>query len=195
MRDGDDRDCMAINVCVLGVGLAGLTFHVPFVLALPGLFSLHSVLERNPSSPAGKVHDRFGVAVKIHRSLDHVLHDPQIDLVIVATPNQTHYDFAKAALQAGKHGIIPLSSVTYLLTILVLVDKPVTATAAQARELGVIAREKGLVLYAYQNRRWDSDFLALKRLLVLPRSSPQSLGPLIEFSSQQVLPHAISPLT
>jgi hypothetical protein len=82
-----------------------------------------------------------------------------------------------------------------LLTILVLVDKPVAATAAQARELGVIAREKGLVLYPYQNRRWDSDFLALKRLLALPHSSPQSLGPLVEFASQQVLPYAVYFLT
>lgn len=66
----------------------------------------------------------------------------------------------------------------------VLVDKPVTATVAQAKELGVIAKSKGLVLYGFQNRRWDSDFLALKQLLALPESSPQSLGTLLEFESQ-----------
>ncbi|KAF8631258.1 hypothetical protein AX15_002585 [Amanita polypyramis BW_CC] len=159
---------MAINVCVLGVGLAGLTFHVPFVLALPHLFTLHSVLERNPASPGGKVHVRFGVAVKIHHTFDQVLQDPDVELVIVATPNHTHYDFAKAALNAGKH---------------VLVDKPVTTTVAQAQGLGDLAREKGLVLYAHHNRRWDSDFLALKRLLALPPSSPHSLGTLTEFIS------------
>jgi len=93
-----------INTCVLGVGLSGLTFHVPFILALPEVFTLHSVLERNPRSAGGKVHDRFGVSPKIHRSLDDVLADPQVELVIIGTPNDTHYDFAKAALTAGKHG-------------------------------------------------------------------------------------------
>ncbi|KAF9469020.1 hypothetical protein BDZ94DRAFT_1357660 [Collybia nuda] len=157
-----------INTCVLGVGLAGLTFHVPFILALPDLFTLHSVLERNPQTSGGKVQNRFNVSVKIHRTLDQVLTDAEVELVIVGTPNDTHYAFAKAALEAGKH---------------VLVDKPVTATVAQAKELGVLARSKELVLYGFQNRRWDSDFLALKELLALPESSPQSLGVLLEFES------------
>ena len=103
--DSRDRDDMEMNVCVLGVGVSGLTFHIPFILALPHLFRLHSVLERNLAPPAGKVHARFGVQVKVHRSLDDVLADPEIELVIVATPSYTHYDIAKAALQAGKHGI------------------------------------------------------------------------------------------
>lgn len=93
-----------INTCVLGVGLAGLTFHVPFVLALPDLFTLHSVLERNPQPAGGKVQERFNVSVKIHRTLEQVLDDPDVELVIIGTPNQTHYPFARAALQAGKHG-------------------------------------------------------------------------------------------
>lgn len=97
-----------INTCVLGVGLAGLTFHVPFILALPDVFALHSVLERNPQSSGGKVHDRFKVSVKIHRTLDQVLSDPEVELVIVSTPNDTHYAFAKAALEAGKHGTYEL---------------------------------------------------------------------------------------
>lgn len=93
-----------ISVCVLGVGLAGLTFHVPFVLALPDVFTLHSVLERNPQSSGGKVHDRFDVTVKIHRTLQQVLEDSNVELVIVGTPSHTHYSIAKAALEAGKHG-------------------------------------------------------------------------------------------
>lgn len=95
-----------INTCVLGVGLSGLTFHVPFILALPDLFTLHSVLERNPTTPHGKAHERFGVTPKIHRSLEDVLKDQEIELIIVGTPNETHYSFAKAALEAGKHGEI-----------------------------------------------------------------------------------------
>ncbi|KAJ8516384.1 hypothetical protein ONZ45_g6298 [Pleurotus djamor] len=157
-----------IRTCVLGVGLAGLTFHVPFLLALPDLFTLHSVLERNPTTPGGKVHEKFGVTRKIHRSLDDVLADPEIELVIVGTPNHTHYEFAKRILESGKHA---------------LVDKPVTATSEQAKELGVLAKSKGLVLYAFQNRRWDADFLALKKLIDLPTSDPRSLGTIVEFES------------
>ncbi|KAF9222078.1 NAD(P)-binding protein, partial [Gyrodon lividus] len=157
-----------IKTCVLGVGLAGLTFHVPFILALPELFTLHAVLERNPQTPGGKVKERFGVDTTIYRTMEQVINDREIDLVIVGTPNDTHYHLAKAALEAGKH---------------VLVDKPVTETVAQADELGAIAKEKGLVLYGYQNRRWDSDHLALQRLLALPPSSPQCIGNILEFES------------
>lgn len=93
-----------IKTCVLGVGLAGLAFHVPFILALPEQFTLYAVLERNPSSEGGRVKERFGATVKIHRTLEAVLADPEIELIIVGTPNETHYAFAKAALEAGKHG-------------------------------------------------------------------------------------------
>ncbi|KZP24538.1 NAD(P)-binding protein [Athelia psychrophila] len=157
-----------INTCVLGVGLSGLTFHVPFILGLPDLFTLHSVLERNPQSAGGKVQDRFGATPKIHRTLDDVLADPEVELIIIGTPNSTHYSFAKAALEAGKH---------------VLVDKPVTATVAEAEELGALAKSKSLVIYGFQNRRWDADYLALRKLLALPESSPQSIGAVTEFES------------
>jgi len=158
-----------IRTAVLGTGLSGLTFHVPFILALPEQFTLQAVLERNPKSEGGKLQERFGVSVKIHRSLEEVLGDEEIDLVVVGTPNETHYPFAKAALEAGKH---------------VLVDKPVTVNSAQAKELGELAKSKKLVLYAFQNRRWDSDFLALRRLLALPPSSGQHLGEIYEFESR-----------
>lgn len=99
----------AIKTCVLGVGLAGLTFHIPFVLALPKLFTLHAVLERNPASPGGKLQARYGAqaakGVTIYHTLDEVLADPQIELIIVATPNDTHYEYTKRALEAGKHGM------------------------------------------------------------------------------------------
>jgi predicted dehydrogenase len=132
------------------------------------LFTLRAVLERNPQSAGGKVYERFGATTKVYRTLDEVLCDREIELVIVGTPNDTHYRFAKAALEAGKH---------------VLVDKPVTATVKEAEELGALAKSKNLVLYAFQNRRWDSDFLALRRLLALPESSAQSLGHITEFES------------
>lgn len=93
-----------IQTCVVGVGLAGLTFHVPFILALPQLFTLHSVVERNPKADGGKVKQRFGGSPQIYSSLETALKDPGIELVIIATPNHTHFEFAKAALEAGKHG-------------------------------------------------------------------------------------------
>jgi predicted dehydrogenase len=68
----------------------------------------------------------------------------------------------------------------------VLVDKPVTSTSAEARELGELAKAKGLILYPFQNRRFDSDFLALKKLLSLPASSPQSIGDVVEMETQLV---------
>ncbi|TBU23481.1 oxidoreductase [Dichomitus squalens] len=162
-----------IKTCVIGVGLGGLTFHAPFVLALPHLFTLHAVMERNPATPGGKLQARFGEeaakGVTIHRTYDAVLADPDVELVVISTPSETHYEFAKKALEAGKH---------------VLVDKPVTAHFSQAQELGALAKSKNLVLYPFQNRRWDSDFLALRKLLDLPADHPQSLGTLYEFESR-----------
>lgn len=68
-----------------------------------------------------------------------------------------------------------------------LVDKPITATSAEGKELGELAKSKGLVLYAYQNRRWDSDFLALKEILDQPKNSETSLGDLVDFETRCVL--------
>jgi len=158
-----------IRTCVLGTGLAGLTFHVPFILALPELFSLNAILERNPKTDGGKLQERFGVTATIYTTLDDVLNDKDIELIVIATPNETHYEFAKKSLEAGKH---------------VLVDKPVTSTVDQAKELGELAKSKNLILYAFQNRRWDSDFLALRKLLTLAPSSPQYLGNVWEFESR-----------
>ncbi|KAE9410331.1 NAD(P)-binding protein [Gymnopus androsaceus JB14] len=140
-----------IKCCAIGAGLATLTFHVPFILALPDLFTLHSVLERNPRTPTGTSYLTA-----------------EIGLVLIGTPNDTHYALAKAALEAGKH---------------VLVDKPVTPTVKEAKELGELAKAKGKVLYAYQNARWNQDYLALKKLLDLPETDPLSLGTVIEFES------------
>lgn len=175
-----------IKTCVLGVGLSGLTYHAPFLLALPELFELHSVLERNPKSPGGKTKERFGIDVKIHRSFEDVVKDEAIELVIVGTPNATHYEFVKGALEAGKHGTSfnELDGSLKFTSQLVLVDKPAVPSAAEARELGELARSKGLVLYAYQNCRWNSDFLALRRLLSEPPSSPVFLGKIVDFESQ-----------
>lgn len=185
-----------IKACVIGVGLGGLTFHIPFILALPHLFTLHAVMERNPAAPGGKLQARFGEAaakgVTIHRTFDAVLADPEIELVVISTPSSTHFDLAKQSLEAGKHGmcitvVLEIIQDTLITTSAVLVDKPVTAQFSQAQQLSALAKSKNLVLYPFQNRRWDSDFLALKKLLDLPANHPQSLGTLYEFESRYVL--------
>ena len=164
-----------IKTCVLGTGLSGLTFHIPFILALPDLFNLYAVLERSPSAPGGRVSSRFPeippTQFKIYTSLDAVLADPEIELVIIGTPSSTHFEYAKRCLEANKHA---------------LVEKPVCTSTEEARILDRIAQERKLVLYAFQNRRWDSDFLALKRLLGQSEESKTSLGDIVELETQCV---------
>lgn len=118
-----------------------------------------------------------------------MLEDPQIEFAIIATPNDTHFEIAKRLLEAGKHGInMPLPRKILLTSLdVVLVDKPITTIYSQAVELERISQSKNLVLYAHQNRRWDSDFLALRDLLALPPTHPNSLGTLYEFESRYVI--------
>jgi len=97
-----------IQTAVLGVGLGGLTFHLPFILALPQYFTLRTVLERNPTQPGGKLEARFGAeaarGVRICSAYEEVLGDEGVELVVISTPSATHYALAKRALEAGKHG-------------------------------------------------------------------------------------------
>jgi scyllo-inositol 2-dehydrogenase (NADP+) len=146
-----------IGVGVIGFGLATRVFHAPFVSAVPGL-KLHMIVERSSNGAA----QAYPVA-RIARSVEDLLADPEISLVVVATPNQTHYTLAKQALLAGKH---------------VVIDKPFAATSAEARELIDLASAHSLVLAPFHNRRWDGDFLTVKKLL-----ADGSLGRLVTFES------------
>ncbi|KAG8783485.1 hypothetical protein FRC15_005093 [Serendipita sp. 397] len=173
-----------IRVSVVGAGLGATVFHVPLVLSSPDLFILHSVVERTPPAemqPEGTIAKKFNVKTKLVNKFEDVLSDEAVELVIITTPNSTHYGFAKAALEAGKHGVCRRSSflpacIEYHL---VLVDKPVTTTYEEAQELGRIATRKNLILYAFQNRRWDSDYLTLRKVL-----QNGSLGHITDFVSQ-----------
>ena len=146
-----------VGVGVLGYGLAGRVFHAPFVSAVPGL-TLRAFVERS-SDAAAKAYP----ATTTYRSLEDLLSDPAIQLVVVATPNATHFPLAKQALEAGKH---------------VVVDKPFAETSAQAEELIALARRKGLVLAPFHNRRWDGDFLTIQKIL-----ASGALGRLATFES------------
>ncbi|MGX5146012.1 oxidoreductase, partial [Enterobacter hormaechei] len=120
------------------------TFHAPLVAGTPGM-----ELAAITSSDETKVRADWP-AVPVVTEPKHLFNDPNIDLIVIPTPNDTHFPLAKAALEAGKH---------------VVVDKPFTVTLSQARELDALARSLGRLLSVFHNRRWDSDFLTVKALI------------------------------
>jgi scyllo-inositol 2-dehydrogenase (NADP+) len=135
---------MKIKVGIIGYGLSGSVFHAPLIDKVEGL-----CLKAIVSSHAAKVRKDFPDVEVIH-DVDALLQHEEIDLVIVTSPNTTHYDCAKKAILAGKH---------------VVVEKPFTISSREADELISLAKECGVLLTVYQNRRWDNDFLTIQRLL------------------------------
>lgn len=133
-----------LNVGLIGYGMAGQTFHAPIISAVSGLH-LMTVVER--TSAKSKEHYPW---VEVVQNIQSVLDDETIDLVVIATPNATHYELTKQALLRGKH---------------VVVEKPFTVTSQEAKELIDLAHQQKLLLSVYQNRRWDGDFLTVKRVL------------------------------
>jgi scyllo-inositol 2-dehydrogenase (NADP+) len=137
---------MKSSICtgLLSFGMSGKLFQAPFLAAHPG-FELHAVVERSEK----KAKDQYP-AVLSYDSIEDIFADPSIELIVVNTPNYTHFDFAHRALQAGKH---------------VLVEKPFTVTSKEAEILFAEARKNNLHILPYQNRRYDSDFLSVKEVL------------------------------
>ncbi|MCT2387225.1 oxidoreductase [Erwinia pyrifoliae] len=133
-----------IRVGLVGYGFASKTFHAPLIAGTPGM-----ELAAISSSNANKVHAEWS-SVQVVSDPQTLFNDPSLQLIVIPTPNDTHFPLAKAALNAGKH---------------VVVDKPFTVTLSQAHELEALAYAKGLLLSVFHNRRWDSDFLTLKALL------------------------------
>jgi predicted dehydrogenase len=136
------------SVAVLGYGLAGRFFHAPFIAATPGL-ELTVVVTGNEERRAQALAEHPGVAV-FDRAEEVWARAGELDLVVVATPDRTHVPLTLAAFEAG----LP-----------VVVDKPLALSAEEGRTLVETARERGLMLTVFQNRRWDGDFLTVKRLL------------------------------
>ncbi|CAD2253536.1 oxidoreductase [Xanthomonas arboricola pv. juglandis] len=145
------------NLAVVGYGYVGRTFHAPLIAGTPGL-ALHSVVSSKPQQVQADFPD-----VAVLADLETALADPALDAVVLATPNQTHAPFALQALAAGKH---------------VLVDKPFALDAAQAREVVAAAAAAGRIVSVFQNRRWDADFLTVRRLI-----DEGQLGEVVEFHS------------
>jgi predicted dehydrogenase len=133
-----------INTGLLAYGMSGKLFHAPFLSVHPG-FNLSAVTERNEK----KAHKDYP-GITSYDSIDELLNDPAIDLVVVNTPNFSHYDYTRQALLKGKH---------------VLVEKPFAATVEEAQKLFDLSRETGKQVFVYQNRRWDSDYLAVKKVI------------------------------
>ncbi len=146
---------LTARVGIAGFGLAGRVFHTPLIGATDGL-ELRAIMTRSPERAAHAAADHPGV--RVVADVDALLDD--IDVLVVATPNSSHVALALAALDRD---------------IAVIVDKPLAATAAQARRL----LDAGGRLTVFQNRRWDGDFLTLRRLL-----AEDALGPVFRFESR-----------
>lgn len=133
-----------LGVALIGYGMAGRVFHAPLLAAVDGL-RLRTIVQRHGDEAAARYPD-----ATIARDAGEVFGDDRIGLVVVATPNTSHFDLARGALLAGKH---------------VVVDKPFTVTHAEARELIAIARERRRLLTVFHNMRWEGDFMTVRRLL------------------------------
>jgi len=133
-----------IEVGLVGFGLAGRAFHAPVIRAVPGL-RLAAILQRSGTEAAEKYPD-----VRIVRSMDELLAMREIRLVVIATPNETHYPFAMHCLEAGRD---------------VVVDKPFTTTVKEAVSLLEYAKKAKRLLTVYQNRRYDGDFQAIRQVV------------------------------
>ena len=133
-----------VKTAICSFGMSGRVFHAPFLHVNPG-FEFYSVWERSKDLAAA-----LYPGVRTCRSLEELLADPAVELVIVNTPNYTHYDYAKKALEAGKH---------------VVVEKPFTVNERQGQELIGLAKQQGKKLSSYQSRRFDSDFRTVRRVI------------------------------
>jgi scyllo-inositol 2-dehydrogenase (NADP+) len=146
-----------IGVGIASFGLSGRVFHAPFI-RLNKKFAIRRIIERTKNEA-----QELYPEVTVSRSFEDLLDDQEIALVVVNTPDLTHFELTKKALRAGKH---------------VVVEKPFTQSAIQAEELIAQAREKGLMLTVYQNRRWDGDFLTVQEVV-----KKKMLGRLVDFES------------
>ena len=133
-----------IRTAILSFGMSGRVFHAPFLNLHTG-FELYGVWERTKSESLA-----FYPGIKIFRSLEELLADDSIELVIVNTPTATHFDYTRKALEAGKH---------------VVVEKAFTTTVAEAIALEKLAVQKNKKLSVFQNRRWDSDFKTVAKTI------------------------------
>ncbi len=147
-----------VRVGLIGFGLAGQAFHAPVIQGVSGM-ELACILERRGTHAREKYPE-----VRIVRSLDEMLADKDIQLCVIATPNDSHFEYAQACLLAGRD---------------VVVDKPFTPTLAESEELVRLAAEHGRLITVYQDRRWDGDFGTVKKLV-----ASGQLGTIVEYEAR-----------
>lgn len=146
-----------IRVGLVGFGMAGRVFHAPLISSVEGL-ELAAVVERTTNKAA----ERYPT-ISTYRSVEELLADSSIRLIVVATPNSTHFPIAMQALEAAKN---------------VVVDKPASPRATEVAQLAELAGGLGLHLFPFHNRRFDSDFLTIRKLM-----DEHSMGRLVHFES------------
>jgi len=133
-----------IVTALLAYGMSGKVFHAPFLATHKG-FELHAVLERNQKKAVIDYPEIIS-----YSNADELLSDETIELVVVNTPNNTHFDYVKLALEANKH---------------VLIEKPATSTPEEFETLLAIAQKVNRQVFVYQNRRWSSDITSAKEII------------------------------
>jgi scyllo-inositol 2-dehydrogenase (NADP+) len=146
-----------IQVGIIGYGMASRVFHAPVIESVPGLW-LKKVVQRH----GDESRKRYPWAEVVRDATD-LFQDDEIGLVVIATPNNTHFDLAQQALLAGKH---------------VVVDKPFTTTSTEAQELIDLSRKQNRLISVFQNRRWDGDFQTVQKLV-----DSNLLGRIVEYES------------
>jgi scyllo-inositol 2-dehydrogenase (NADP+) len=146
-----------IRVGLVGFGMAGRVFHAPLISSVEGM-ELAAVAERHTDQAATRYPH-----IAVYRSLEQMLEDASLGLFVVATPSGTHFEIARQILDAGKN---------------VVVDKPMAVTSAEIATLIELAAARGVLLAAFHNRRWDSEFPTVQKLL-----HEGSLGHLVHFES------------
>ena len=148
------------NIAVVGYGLSAKVFHIPLINAIPDL-KLYGIVQRSPQPDNDASKDHPGI--KSWRSVEEMLKDDDIDVVVISSIPSTHYSMCKQALEASKN---------------VVVEKPFVPTAKEAEELIALSKEKGRWVTVYQNRRWDSDYFTLRQII-----EEGSLGDIAEFET------------
>ena len=146
-----------IRVGILSYGMSGKVFHCPLIHVNPG-YTLVKVMQRSTNDAL----ERYPY-VKIVREARDIFHDPNIDLVLVNTPDHTHYEYTRAALEAGKH---------------VVVEKPFVQEIREGEDLIELAHKTGKILTVFQSRRWEGDFLTIRKII-----DNQLLGRLVEYEA------------
>ncbi|KAH6889718.1 hypothetical protein B0T10DRAFT_486700 [Thelonectria olida] len=148
------------NVGIVGYGMSAKIFHIPFISQTPQ-FKLYSIVQRSPKEGNSAPSDYPDI--KHYTNYKDLFADPSVDLVVISTPPDNHFELTKAALESGKH---------------VLTEKPFVPTSAEADQLIAIAKEHNRLLCVYQNRRWDNDFRTVQQLI-----SSGKLGRIVEFNT------------